>query len=388
MKRESQNQLLRELFGYLDTRSTARIDTMMRNPVAAYTDQDWLEHERKTLFTQHPQFAGLTGQLAKPGDYYTQMFGTMPVLLVRDRDGKAKAFANVCRHRGSPIAQGCGTARAFSCPYHGWSYGLDGRLLSVTDEKGFAGIDKDQHHLVRLKSGEKYGMIFVQPQPVKDGESPELDVDKHLGGIAEEVAPFHLENYSLFRTEVLRPAMNWKFVIDTFLEAYHIAFLHKETVSPIFHGNVSAAAKYGLHGRMAALRRSSKELHDKPENEWGEALKHVIVLYQLFPNAMFIYQADHVETWRVFPGAKPDECVAEFSLYTPTPAESDKARKYWNANFDLATRTVRDEDFTVGAEMQKGFASGAQSHVTYGRNEPALIHFHRSIRRALGLSEI
>src|SRR6185312_2968595 len=107
MKRERQNDLLRELFGYLDTRSTARIDSFMRNPVAAYVDQDWLEHERKVLFTQHPQFAGLTGQLAKPGDYYTPMFGTMPVLLVRDRDGKAKAFANVCRHRGSPIAQGC-----------------------------------------------------------------------------------------------------------------------------------------------------------------------------------------------------------------------------------------------------------------------------------------
>src|SRR3569832_2797840 len=98
MKRERQNDLLRELFGYLDTRSTARIDDFMRNPVSAYVDPERLEQERKVLFTEHAQIAGLTGQLATPGDYYVQMFGTMPVLLVRDRDGKAKAFANVCRH--------------------------------------------------------------------------------------------------------------------------------------------------------------------------------------------------------------------------------------------------------------------------------------------------
>lgn len=389
MKRDVQVALLRELFGYLDQRSTAQAAQVMRNPVAAYTDVARWQEERRVLFGgDHPLFMGLSCTLPRIGDYRVETVDRLPVLLTRDRDGAVKAFANICSHRGAPVAQGEGNARAFVCPYHGWCYGTDGRLLSISDEKAFPGLQREGLHLKRLPASERHGMIFVRPHPIAEGQSAAIDVDAHLAGMQEELAPFEFERYQHFRSVRFPVAMNWKFVIDTFLESYHIAFLHKTTVAPIFNSNLSGCKEYGLHGRMTALRKTANELRRLPDAEWGETpLKHVIVLYTLFPNAMFIFQADHVETWRVYPSPeRPDECMVEFGFYIPEPAGTEKAEKYWSKNFELAVKTVQAEDFTIGAQMQQAFHSGVQEHVIYGRNEAALIHFHASVRQALGLS--
>lgn len=388
MKREAQVEVLRELFGYLEARGTAQAERIMRNPVSAYTDVGRWQAEREKLFGgEHPLFIGLSCLLPNIGDFRVETIDRLPVLLTRDRDGSVKAFANICSHRGSPVAQGEGNTRAFVCPYHGWCYGTDGRLLSISDERAFPGLERDGLHLKQLPAAEKHGMIFVRPHVLRPGESAALDIDAHLSGMEEELAPFDFGSYHHFRSERFPVAMNWKFVIDTFLEAYHIAFLHKNTVAPIFHGNVAGAKGFGLHCRMTALRKAAGDLRQRPDSEWGDTpLKHAIVLYTLFPSSMFIFQADHVETWRVLPSPeRPDECDVDFGFYIPQPVASEKAEKYWNTNFDLAVRTVKTEDFTIGAQMQKAFHSGAQEHVIYGRNEAALIHFHASVRQALGL---
>lgn len=388
MKREAQIALVQELLDHLDARSTAHSESMVRNEVSAYTDKARWRQEQKILFGALPVFMGLSCLLPKVGDFRVESIGALAILLVRDRDHGIKAFANVCRHRGAPVAEGCGNARAFVCPYHGWSYGLDGRLLSITDEAGFPGLDRGAHHLVPLPAGEKYGLIYVRPQPAAAGENAALDVETVVAGLGAELEPFALSSYSHFRSESLTAPINWKFAIDTFLEAYHVGFLHKNTVAPIFFGNLAGARSFGQNCRMSALRKSAREMRSKPQAEW-DALKHCIVLYTLFPNTVLIYQADHVETWRVFPSrTRVDECTVTFSLYTPQPAVEEKAQRYWLSNFDLAMRTVRDEDFTLGASIQQGFFSGAQDHITYGRNEPALIHFHQSLRQALGLAPL
>ena len=130
-------------------------------------------------------------------------------------------------------------------------------------------------------------------------------------------------------------------------------------------------------------------------DDLGEALRaqpdaernlrpHIIAIYQLFPNTIVIWQVDHLEVWRAFPHRDdPGRCDVEFSLYRP--ADSDRPEKHWAKNRDIAIRTVLDEDFPLGERMQIGFESGATDEVIYGRNEPSLVHFHRSIRRALGV---
>jgi len=172
--------------------------------------------------------------------------------------------------------------------------------------------------------------------------------------------------------------------VDTFLEAYHLATLHRQTVAPIFIGNVCAADRFGPNHRMIAVRRSFAELHDRRAAE-RDFLQHTIELYTLFPNVVLVHQADHVELWRMFPGSTPDDSTVHLSLYVPDPPTTDKMRRHWAANLQLAIDAVDREDFRLGEGIQRGFRSGAQDHVTFGRNEPALSHFHRSLRRALGL---
>ena len=382
MKRETQLELAREIQAYARDSSTALAPEVFRNPVAAYSDPARARLERERLFRGQPLFVGLSCRLSEPGDYLAEELAGVPVLLVRGRDRVLRAFANICRHRGAPVASGCGKARAFACPYHGWTYALDGTLAGIPEQASFPGVDKATHGLQALPVGERHGMIFVQLTP---SESLEIDVDAHLAGLAGEFGAYGFEGYSYFASETMTPAINWKFGIDTFLEAYHLPALHRATVAPLIRGNLGAFKAFGDHCRLTFARHTSVAWDGKPAAKW-EVLPHIVVVYRLFPNTVVVFQSDHLETWRVLPGETPDRSRIEFALYSPAPATTAKARTYWKKNYDLAVKTVLDEDFALGERMQRGFMSGLQAEVVYGRNEPALIHFHQRLQAALGLA--
>jgi phenylpropionate dioxygenase-like ring-hydroxylating dioxygenase large terminal subunit len=370
------------LLGHIDGRTTDLAGALFRNRVDAYSNPARAAAERTALFRDLPLFMGLSSRLATPGDYVTEDVAGMPVLLARGADGAVRAFANICRHRGAPVAQGCGNARAFTCPYHGWTYDLAGRLLGTTDKVGFAGLDLGTHGLVRLPAAEKHGMLFVRPKPMQPGESAEVDVDGNLGAIAPDLAALKLETYPMFSVDVVKPRINWKFAIDTFLEVYHVPHLHRKTIGPYFIGNVGTFDSAGLHGRMCVARTSIDAVRSLPEAERNYR-PHVITIYQLFPNTIVIWQVDHIEIWRAFPGRDdPSHCEVEMTIYRPE--QTDKPDAYWEKNRDIAIRTVMEEDFPLGERMQIGFESGVTEEVIYGRNEPSLVHFHSSIRAALG----
>ena len=379
MKRETQLELARLLQAHVKNGTTALAPDVFRNPVAAYSDAARAQLERDRLFRAQPLFMGLSCRLPDPGDYLAEEIAGVPVLLVRGSDRVLRAFANICRHRGAPVASGCGHARVFACPYHGWTYGLDGRLAGIPEAAAFPGVDKSSHGLAPLPAGEKHGMIFVRLAP--DGP-PEIDVGEHLAGLAEEFEAYRFGGYSYFASEWMTPAINWKFGIDTFLEAYHLPALHRATVAPLIRGNLGAFDAYGDHGRMTFVRHSSSAWDGKPVAEW-EVLPHIIAVYRLMPNTVLVFQSDHLETWRMIPGETPDRSRIEFAFYTPQAATTDKARAYWKKNYDLAIKTVLDEDFALGERMQRNFMSRVQDEVIYGRNEPALIHFHQRLRAAL-----
>ena len=380
MKRQTQLELARVLQAHVREGSTALAPDIFRNPVAAYSDPARARLERERLFRGQPLFMGLSCRLPDPGDYLAEELAGIPVLLVRGRDGALRAFANICRHRGAPVASGCGKARSFSCPYHGWTYALDGKLAGMPEEGSFPGVDKSANGLQPLPAGERHGMIFVRLSP---GGPLAIDVDAHLSGLGDEFDAYGFGRYSHFGSETMKPAINWKFGIDTFLESYHLPALHRTTVAPLIRGNLGAFQTFGDHGRLAFARHTSAEWDDKPDAEW-EVLAHIVPVYRLFPNTIAVFQSDHLETWRMLPGETPDRSVIEFALYTPAPPATDKARAYWQKNYDLAIKTVLDEDFALGERMQRGFMSGLQAEVIYGRNEPALIHFHQRLRAALG----
>jgi phenylpropionate dioxygenase-like ring-hydroxylating dioxygenase large terminal subunit len=380
VKRQTQLELARILQAQAKSGAAAQAAAVFRNPVRSYSDPEIARRERDRLFRALPLFVGMSCRMPAPGDFLAEEFAGVPVLVVRGADGVLRAFANICRHRGAPVAAGCGHARVFSCPYHGWTYALDGRLAGIPEAASFGDIDKATHGLTALPAGERHGMIFVRLAP----DAPlEIDVDAHLAGLGEDLAAYGFERYSYFASQAMTPAINWKFGIDTFLESYHLPALHRATVAPLIRGNIGAFQAFGDHCRLTMLRYSSGEWDRQPEEEWN-VLAHILPIYRLFPNSLLVFQSDHLETWRILPGATPERSVIEFALYTPEPPATDKARSYWQKNYDLAIRTVLEEDFALGEKMQRGFMSGVQPEVVYGRNEPALIHFHERLRAALG----
>ena len=178
--------------------------------------------------------------------------------------------------------------------------------------------------------------------------------------------------------------MNWKLVIDTFLESYHLSALHHSTVNPILHTNLGTFDAYGRNLRMIAARRTIEKLRELPESEW-KLIPFSAVIYVLFPNTVLVMQGDHLETWHVYPaGDFPDESVMYISLYTPEPAKTESAQRHWDRNMDLLMATVEKEDFPLAEGVQRGFHSGAQDEIfSAATNLVCSISINRSKRLSL-----
>jgi nitrite reductase/ring-hydroxylating ferredoxin subunit len=379
MELAKQVELTKEILAHIEAKTTALADEVTRNPVATYTDPEVLRRESEVLFRGYPLLVGFSGQLRETGDYLTNDQTGVPIVAVRDESGGIGAFMNVCRHRGAKVVDGCGhTGRRMVCPYHAWNYDLSGKLASLPHRQAFGRIDTEEYGLRPLPAFEKDGLVWVCPTPGR-----QFDIDDHLAGLGPELAAYGLEGYHHYETRTIQRRMNWKLVIDTFLEPYHFAFLHTDTVGPIFVPNLCLFEAFGLNLRETLPRRSIVDLKELPESEWN-LITHSAIVYVLFPNTVLVMQADHVETWRVYPlNGAVDACVMSIDFLIPEPAATESARRHWERNMDLLIRTVVDEDFVASEGMQAGFASGAQEHVVYGRNEPALAHFQNSVKAAL-----
>jgi phenylpropionate dioxygenase-like ring-hydroxylating dioxygenase large terminal subunit len=214
--------------------------------------------------------------------------------------------------------------------------------------------------------------VFVALDPATPAPGSLLD------GAEVELGPFALASYHRVERRAHRFATNWKLTVDSFMEAYHLHFLHKETLRPLFHGNMSVFDAFGRHCRILGIRKTF-------DADAADLLPHVTILYQLFPNAVLIYQQDHLELYQSFPVADdPSACDVRVTLYAPRPPASDAERTHWKKNLDLIDHVTSTEDFAACTHIQANLRVGAVSHLTLGRNEPGVAHFHRSLRARLG----
>ena len=252
MQHATQVELVHRVFDFYDRKSSSMGEAIYRNPTSDYTCSAQAELEHQELFRNYPLVVSLSCQIRNPGDYMTDDLSGVPILVVRTETGAAKAFLNVCRHRGARVARGCGSGKKlFVCPYHAWTYDLEGRLKNVAPANCFPNLSPRDHGLVPLPTVEKYGLIWVRPTPGAD-----FDPDDLLDGLGPELAAYKFETASHYRTSHLHKDMNWKLVIDTFLETWHIGTLHRKTVAPIFQPNINVFDAYGRNGRFILPRRN------------------------------------------------------------------------------------------------------------------------------------
>jgi phenylpropionate dioxygenase-like ring-hydroxylating dioxygenase large terminal subunit len=383
MNRQEQIALLKRLLHYVESRTTFLADAPWCNDVSVYTDQKHFLCEQQILFRQYPLLMGFASTWAAPGSYRTDDYAGVPILIVRGRDNKLRAFLNVCRHRGAKIAEGCGEVRIFSCPYHAWTYDLSGRVMGIPDERNFPGIRPERPSLTELPLCEKHGLVWVIPTPSSDASSG-FDIDPWLGGLGAELASFGFDTWAFYDRRVIPEAMNWKLLVDTFHEGYHIGFLHRESLKTILHGNIADFEAFGRNHRLTFPRKKLERLKSEPEESWN-LIWNTTLIYCLFPNTILMVQGDHVELSRIFPrDERVDRAVMELAFYVPRAPVTCDERIHWDKNMQLVLEVVTGEDFPAGRSIQIGLTSGAQRHTVYGRNEPAMIHYHRSMRSVLG----
>ena len=213
-----------------------------RLPVAAYTDRDWFGHEQELIFSRSWHYAGLMEDVSEPGQYISVQAGLNNIFIVMGRDRRLRAFHNICRHRGTQRIRAVGKAqKALTCPYHGWTYDLEGNLISVPEEeREFENIDKSCLGLKPAAVDIWKSMFFVHPDPkvgsIMDWFGP---VDDLVGPHVSEELP----EYDEARVEYEVKA-NWKIVVDNYINVYHLSHLHSDTLQMYDH----ARAEYGFVG--------------------------------------------------------------------------------------------------------------------------------------------
>ncbi len=350
--------------------------------VDEYLDPQRYRQEVGLLFRRYPVVVAFSGQLRKPGDFATHDETGQPIVVVRGTDGVLRAFLNVCRHRSARVEpKSCGAGkRAFVCPYHGWSYDLTGRLLGITDGAAFGDIDRASHGLRQLAVEEKYGLVWVVPTPLAAGQDPAIDIDTYLGPVQPDLANWDMASWELHTSVAIHPRMNWKLVVDTFLEQYHFRFAHSGSVARLFLDNIAAFEQMGPHMRVAAAKRSLTELATRPRDSW-RILEHAVVLYQLFPNTVLIYGRDHCSVFTTFP-VSVGESVMHLSVLVDPREREAKPEGYWTATADML-QTALAEDFSIGEGIQRNFRTSVNCQQTFGKFEKALGWYHREVDTAL-----
>ncbi len=346
--------------------------------VGRYLDPQRLQAEL-ALMRRGPLILGHASELPRPGRLALERLG-LPLLLSRDADGAVHGHYNVCRHRGMRLAEaGAAACRNLVCPYHGWTYALDGRLSGVPHREAFEQLPQGLRPFPLL---ERHGLLWGWPE--LEGALPPQDLDGWLGGIGAELEYFGLGEAGVFRRRETERRCNWKLVVEAFLESYHIRVLHRDTIQPFFLDACAVSETVGPHFRSAAARRSIA-------GRSGDAVDlrlDCTFTHHLFPNTVLIFHPDYCSLVTLWPLA-PDRVLWSHALLVPQRDLNEAARPHWDKSFELIEDGVfQREDLHACEGIQAGLASGANASLHCGRLEYALGQLHAEWDRQLAAANL
>lgn len=339
-------------------------DTVWREPVENYTSQSRFEAELALLRSTAVPFCP-SAAIPSPGDYLARSAAGVPLLAVRGNDGVARVFRNACRHRGMQVAQGAGCAKSFVCPYHAWTYTLEGKLRHVPHEEGFPGLDKGTRGLAPVHAEERLGMIFV---------SQEAPIGK-IDALPQLIRP----DQPLYATNERELEVNWKVFLEGFIEGYHIRFTHPESFYPYGYDNLNVIDFYGRSSRITYPFRRIRKLEKVPpaERKVDGLLTYV---YHVFPNVIITILSRHTNVIVLEPIAVNRTRQINYTLANDA---GDEALAEAKRDQEFVGTTGALEDLAVVKSIQHGLGSGANEFFTFGHFEGCIVHFHRGLDAAL-----
>ena len=384
MDHSERQGILKALVEHIDNGTTADAGGIMRVPMSDFTCPQLLAQEEDTFFRNAPLLMGLSSQLPKPNTYWSDNGTGAPILMVRDGEGRFRAYANICRHRGSLVVpEGRGSRDRFTCPFHGWTYGIDGSLLAINKNRHFGNVSSTGLPLIELPSAEMYGTLWVRPS-----QGDPLDEDECLTGLQNDLVHWKLSDHPHAGQQVIDARMNWKLGIDSYGEIYHLNVLHPDTAAREVYANVQTFDRFERNLRMVFANRKIDlmRLSMPIQSRWP--YKQITsTVYFFFPNVIMMVDAFGVDLMRIFPfGGSPSKSRTIHTWYI-----DPKIKKHFEEQgMSYEDRLIRfrdvveKQDYAMLEEVQLNAECGIQSEVVFGRNEAALQHFHNVYRSETG----
>jgi len=346
-------------------------------PSPWYFDTQIEELEQQSVFGRTWQVVGRADQVWNKGEFFTADLAGEPIVVARGEDTRLRAFYNVCRHHAAAVVtEAAGRARLFRCPYHGWTYGIDGVLKGVVEFEGVCNFDRAKNGLVPVKVDTWENFVFVN----LDGQAAPLE--DFLGKVPAIVAPLELsKKMKFFDRRVYTLQCNWKVYVDNYLDGgYHVPHAHKGLSSVIEY------TKYTIENLERACLQSSPLSSGKKSAGEVSATRQGRAFYLwIYPNFMINAYEGVMDTNLVWPLAV-DKCVVVFDYYFADV--SKKAAAHHRASIKVSER-VQDEDMAICDAVQRGLASRAYVAGRLSARREAGEHlFHRllhaDLTRALG----
>ncbi|OBK60467.1 ring-hydroxylating oxygenase subunit alpha [Mycobacterium gordonae] len=365
-------EIVRRILAHIDAGTTDE-GPSWREPVENYLDTNRFGREMRFLRAMPSVFLP-SAAIPDPGDHAERTAFGVPLFAVRGRDRRARVFRNACRHRGFALVEGAGCAHALVCRYHGWTYRLDGSLAHVPHQEAFPDLDVPARGLVEVNSHEVDGLIVIEA--LDTALEPRDDALAWL----TDGTPWRdklLPAQRLVYVDSTVRRMNWKVLVEQFLEGYHIRSTHKDTFFPLQYDDLNVVEMFGPNCRLTFPYRNIERLRDRPESTWTTDAR-VTYLYQLFPNVMLATFPDLMLMIVVDPVDVEHSTVTIYSMARPELAErANSADGQYNpaaVGTLIARGSVEDNEVSEG--VQRGLSSGANAFVEFGRHESAAGHFH------------
>lgn len=346
-------------------------------PASNYIDPDRFEAELEAVFRRRPVIAAPAAVLDKPRSHYQVTIAGMPILLTRDKDGVIRAFANVCRHRGMKL---CTSARAeygprIVCPYHAWTFDLAGALVGLPRAETFPGLDKSGLGLKELPACVAGGLVWVSLDP--SGAADFSDVSGELG---EDLDAMGLGEAHCYDHATFPVRANWKLVMDSMLDSYHVTRLHKNSLAQFSVDSENRIDRIGPHIRNAAHRSNFERrlvTDDHDELRWI-----MVFSYIGFPNGIIVVSPRYISLGVVRPTAV-DACEVDYYMLAPEAPASEKAHNGLRKSMELMTRVFAEEDYWAASLCHQGLASGVMEEVQLGGMEVQIRMFQDAVSDCL-----
>jgi choline monooxygenase len=373
--------IVRRIFAHIDAGTTDE-GTAWREPVQHYLDPARFADELAVL-RSYPSVYLPSAAIPKAGDHAERVTFGVPLFAVRGRDGTARVFRNSCRHRGMALVEGPGCSQALVCRYHGWTYRLDGTLSHVPHAEAFPGLDMSTRGLVEVESREVDGLIVIGPL-----QTPAADADAAMAALSDG-SPWRDKLLPADRMFTVRPAvrqMNWKVLVEQFLEGYHIRTTHKDTFYPIQYDDLNVVEEFGPNSRITFPYRNIERLRDRPESVWNVGHR-VTYVYHLFPNVMVATFPNQLLVITIDPIDIDHTTVTIYAMVTPEVAHrvSQSPETAAGARNLLNEGGVEDNEMSEG--VQRGLHAGANEFVEFGTHESAIGHFHATLDERLACAQ-